>query len=409
MKIAIVHESFTAKAGYTENSLARAYAQLGHNVAIITTTRQAYHQLSNYEEIYGRFFGPRTVAPGVVPWDGCTLHRLECYEPLRNGHVAIRNLYLTLREFNPDVVQTLATSNFVSQQCAYIKWRLGYKLFTGAHQTLSVFDPKARHSARWSRQRLRSDVRRFMPGRFVSCATEKCFAVTPDCADVAVKYYGVQASKIEMSHIGVDTSRFHPARTPEEIDEGNRLRRKWNITPETLLCMYTGRFTANKNPACLAEAVTRLRRAGLAVSAVFVGDGPQKKRLESTEGCVVLPFQAWADLPSFYRAADICIWPSEESMSALDAAACGKPIILGNHIRALERVDGNGYTYETGSPESLAETIRRMRDRQTRDSLGCAGAQKIRGSFSWELVAEQRLSTYSAALRVGRSHENSTL
>lgn len=400
MKIAIVHESFTEKAGYTESSLARTFARMGHEVTIVTTTLQGYHQLKNYEEIFGRFLGPREVPSGISDWSGCRLVRNKPLYPIGNGQVAISCLHSTLKAAKPDVVQTLAAANFVSQQCAALKWPLGYKLFTGAHQTLSVFDRAAMKSSRWGWPRLRSDMRRHLPGRFVSLATERCFAVTPDCAEVAVKYYGVQPRKISLSYIGVDTAMFHPARTPAETEETRQLRESWGIRPDTLLCLYTGRFTPNKNPFCLAQAI-KILRPKLDICGVFVGDGPQKKQIEYTEGCRILPFQPWTELPRFYRAADLCAWPSEESMSSLDAAACGRPIILGNHVRALERIDGNGYTYQTGSAESLAETILRLSERQARESLGAAGAKKAQEMFSWDEIAKTRVNEYTNSLNGG--------
>lgn len=399
LKIAIVHESFTEKAGYIENCLARAYARLGHQVAIVASNLQGYHQLPDYDQIYGRFFGPKQVPVGVTQREGCTLYRLDHFEPLRNGQIAIHHLFSTLQKIKPDIVQTFAAANFVSQQAAIIKWMLGYKLFTGVHQTLSVFDPSAKDASRWSLRRLRSNLRRALPGRFVSLATEKCFAVTVDCAEVAIKYYGVQPYKVELSFLGVDTSNFNPATRPVELEESERLRTEWGIQPGTIVCMYTGRFTSRKNPACLAKAIRLLLQSGLPVAGIFVGDGPQKDEIQATEGCIVLPFQSWIDLPRFYRAADICIWPAEESMSALDAAACGKPIILGNHIQVMERIEGNGYTYQTGSPESLAETIKRMKDSAVRESLGSKGAEKMSCLFSWAQIAQQRLDQYSLAIK----------
>ena len=399
LKIAIVHESFTEKGGYIENCLTRAYARLGHEVAIIASNLQGNHQLPNYDEIFGRFLGPKQVPVGLTRWEGCPLYRLDYVEPVVKGQIALKRLFATLREVKPDVVQTFAAANFVSQQAAIIKRKMGYRLFTGAHQTLSVFDSRAKDAPRWSMPRLRSDLRRALPGRLVSLVSEKCFAATADCAEVAVKYYGVQPEKVELSYLGVDTSRFCPAAGPDDAEESRRLRSEWGIPAGTILCMYTGRFTSQKNPACLANAIHILRQSGLGVAGVFLGDGPQKDEIRAVEGCLVLPYQAWVDLPRFYRAADICVWPAEESMSALDAAACGKPIILGNHIRALERIEGNGYTYRTGSAESLAEAIRRMKDCAVRAFLGSAGADKIGRLFSWDLIAKQRLEHYFTAMK----------
>ena len=58
----------------------------------------------------------------------------------------------------------------------------------------------------------------------------------------------------------------------------------------------------------------------------------------------VNPFIALSELPRFFRSADIGIWPTQEFMSMLDAAACGLPIVVNDTLKAVERIEGNGLT-----------------------------------------------------------------
>jgi len=111
----------------------------------------------------------------------------------------------------------------------------------------------------------------------------------------------------------------------------------------------------------------------------------------------VQPFVPVRDLPPFYWAADIGVWPTQESTSQLDAAACGLPLILSNRIEVLERVDGNGFTYEEGDAADLACRIEALRDPMRRARMGAIGCAKVRDRFSWELIAQRRLADYHAA------------
>ena len=45
-------------------------------------------------------------------------------------------------------------------------------------------------------------------------------------------------------------------------------------------------------------------------------------------------------LSAHYRAADIGIWPRQESMSMIDAASSGVPLIVSDKIGEPERVEG---------------------------------------------------------------------
>jgi len=139
---------------------------------------------------------------------------------------------------------------------------------------------------------------------------------------------------------------------------------------------------------------------------MFMGDGPQKPRLEAEDGCVIHPFVAHSDLPPFYRAADLAVWPIEITISTLDAAACGLPVVMSDayESRAPERVNGNGMTYRENDLEDMLRVLRALQDKSRRDRLGQAGAQKMLREFSWLHLARGRINDYerSRALRHAR-------
>ena len=104
------------------------------------------------------------------------------------------------------------------------------------------------------------------------------------------------------------------------------------------------------------------------------------------------------DLPPYYWAADIGVWPKQESTSQLDAAAAGLPIILSNRVTVLERVTGNGLTYREGDPADLAERIKSLGQASSRLELGTAGSRKMKARFSWLQIAEKRAGDYARSL-----------
>jgi glycosyltransferase involved in cell wall biosynthesis len=402
MRIALVNDTFTRSMGYTENVLPQALVKLGHEVHVVAGNLTAYHASPDYRDVYEPFLGPSVEPLGVEAIDGFLLHRLDHRVVL--GYPMLRGLAAALKSVAPDIVQTTSVATWITMQVAFSRFRHDFALFTGAHQTPSVLSRELVHGGRWTRARLSSDARRAVAGRLVARVTERCFAASEACADVAVRFYGLPRAKVEVSPIGSDTKRFRPPRDEMEVTARRRMRERLGFSEEDVVCIYTGRFTAAKDPLCLARAVGRLQRAGETVRGLFIGDGPQAGDIAAERGCVVRPFVPWAELGNWYRAADIGVWPRQESVSMLDAAACGLPIVASATMGALERVNGNGLTYREGDPEDLATVLVELRDPKVRSRLGANGVEKVRKHFSWDVIARQRAERYQEALerREGR-------
>ncbi len=398
MRIVVVNETFNKKMGYAENNLPKALARLGQEVHVVSSNVQAYFNDPDYVQTYEPFNGPAVQPCGVESLDGYTLHRLRYGNPLR--HVRIKGLSSKLRSLHPDIVQTFLAASWVQLEMALAQPFLGYKLFTGAHEHASIFSTKVKNGSRWCAARLKSDIRRAVPGRLVSTFSEKCYATTIDCAEIAGKFYGVPEKKIDICPLGVDTDLFGPIK--DESGERKRLsfRAELGFEPNEIVCIYTGRFSHAKNPLCLAEAIARLQAQGEPFRGLFVGDGPQSNAIQASQGCVVHPFVLSQELPGFYQAADIGVWPTQESTSMLDAAACGLPLplVVSDRLKALERIEGNGVSYEESEPRDMMRSLLGLKDVTFRRKLGDSGAAKIAREYSWLAIAARRLRDYEAVL-----------
>jgi glycosyltransferase involved in cell wall biosynthesis len=396
LRIAIIFYSFPRDMGYSNTMLARYLAQLGADVHYITTDLPVYHKIREARSAYSQFSADDTMSPGQSErYDGymvhCIGHRYVLGVPMFTG------LADKLRQIQPDVVQLFINAGWVPLQTAAAKLASGFTLFSAAHTTVSSFRLARRKTHFWDLAWIANLISRVIPGRLVSLVTERCYAATTDCAEVAVRFYGMPASKIALAPLGVDTHNFYPAQSREELDERARLRRDLGFTDDDLVCIYTGQFTDVKNPLVLAQAVARLRSQGMSVRGVFIGNGPQNEAIAACDGCTVLPFRPHRELPPYYRAADIGVWPTQESMSMLDAAACSLPIIVNDTLLARERIEGNGITYRLNDAVDLADKIRSLNDPARRRQLGNTGASRIVELFSWSAIARRRLAEYEAA------------
>jgi glycosyltransferase involved in cell wall biosynthesis len=197
--------------------------------------------------------------------------------------------------------------------------------------------------------------------------------------------------------LGVDANVFFP-RTGEAAEEERSKRVSIGVEPDELLCVYTGRFTAEKNPLVLARAVRELRCKSLRFRDLFVGSGVQDNDLRACEGSIVHPMVPFEKLPDWFQAADIGAWPTQES-SMLDAAACGIPIVVNDTLVARERIDGNGLRYRLNDSDDLARVLRTLVLDEERHRFGCIGARRMRELLSWDAIARRRLDDYEAAVK----------
>jgi glycosyltransferase involved in cell wall biosynthesis len=246
---------------------------------------------------------------------------------------------------------------------------------------------------------VRTFVARWMPGRLISLCTDKCYAPTVDCADVATRFFGVQSHKVQVMHLGVDTDVFFPVRDGATRMERERMRAELGIGADEIACIYSGKLTTEKNVVLLAEAIVQLRGEGLPMRLVCVGAGPERDRIAAFDAARVLDFRPYTELGRLYRAADLAVWPTNESTSMLDAAACGLPIVISDGVVYRDHVDGNGLVYRMNDLEDLKAKIRKLADLRLRQDLGGAGALKMVERFSWLAHARRRLSDFAAAAR----------
>jgi len=404
MRIVLIFETFSKNMGYMGNMLPKYLARLGLDVHAVAMDLPHNYYLKDFKPTYGDFRSSTALAPGTIEiYDGYTIHILQHKRVL--GYMRMVGLWDKLQTLRPDIVQSLPAIGWIPLDAALFKPVLKYKLFTGSHTAASCFPLAKRQTPFCHKERLKCFVTRTIPGRIVSLATEKCYAPTKDCAEIAWRFFGVQRSKVEVMHLGVDTEFFFPAISDATVQERAMLRQKLGFAKKEIVCIYTGKLTEQKNALILAKAVTQLRSMKKPFCGLFIGDGVQKESIQAHPWCRVLDFMPFSKLGAYYRAADIGVWPTNESTSMLDAAACGIPIIVSDGIVYREHVEGNGIVYNMNNLDDLVNVLLSLRNPQERRRLGSFGAIKMESEFSWDSVARRRIRDYETALASSTNKE----
>lgn len=397
MKIVIVSAFYSEGMGYSENSLPKALASMGHEVHVVTSNLNVYGNEDGYKKTYEFFLGPADQGTGEFDSVGYKVTRLN--SRIVSGYVYITGLYKKIKELKPDIVQVTEIASLNCFKLALIKPLLGFKLFTESHQHLSVVKPYVKNPKLDPFKNIIYKLTRTFPSFMASLMIEKCYAIAPDCVEVANKFYGVPKAKVRLQPLGTDTILFSPSINEIQQEERKLTRQKLGYNDDDIVCIYTGRFSEDKNPLLLAEAVHHLVNKGLNFHCLFIGEGIQRDEMLKRDNVTILDFMKHSELAVYYRAADVGVWPKQESMSMLDGASSGLPLVVTDAIGELERVNGNGRTYIDGNLDSLINTIESLSNKDERIVLGKIGSKKMVEKYSWINIAKNIERDYLVALQ----------
>jgi len=399
MKIVHIHYWYSKGFGYTENMLPGSLEKYGHEVHFITTNTQIYWYESMYKDVYEQQLGPGITAVETIKENNLTIYRLPHYLfcPFKKSihqfeEYGIKGLYQLIEKIKPDVIQTQGINLISTWYAAKYAKRNKIKLFTENHIHKSVFNQKNRLL-----KSLYNNINPLL--RTINNQTVKCFPIAPDAEAIAYSYYKVPKKKITLQSLGVDTNIFYYKDRKFRAGKELEIRLKFGFLESDIVVLYTGRFTEEKNPLCLAKAINKLHNSGIKVfKGLFIGRGSKDytNQILANEGCFVYDFQPFDELPYFYWSADIGVWPAQESVSQLDALSCGLPIILSNKVKVIERIEGCGLLYKEKSFIDLSEKLLRFKDLNVREKLGKHGSDKVMEKYSWKAIAKSRIKFYTS-------------
>jgi len=258
----------------------------------------------------------------------------------------------------------------------------------------------------------------------IMAQADRLIAATPAEREQLIALYGAPETSIAIVPPGVDLTRFHPYELGTE--QNSRLIARqllaWPLDRKVLL--FVGRIEPLKALDTLIESLAAAfeQAPGLRESTalIVVGGDPREAEVIAMRALAAslgvgdsVEFhgsQPHDRMPLLYRAADALVIPSDyESfgMSALEAMACGTPVIamqvggLAYLINGIETVDkaetastpaANGLFVPPRDRAALAAAIvRLLSDSALRDQLGAHAAQEAIG-YGWSSIAVRILA-----------------
>lgn len=183
---------------------------------------------------------------------------------------------------------------------------------------------------------------------------------------------------------GVDTQLFSPAK------RDSALRQRWGINDASgMVAIFVSRLAAEKNIPLAAKAFEAIQARFPEVACVFVGDGPERTKLEKAHPEFIFSgMQQGEDLARHYASGDIFIFPSiTETFGNVVTEAMASGLVAVAYDYAAPRrfiEDGtNGFLANYDDENQFLEATNRALDSRDKWSSIRSAARQTAEGLSW--------------------------
>jgi glycosyltransferase involved in cell wall biosynthesis len=377
--------------GYEEIMLARAQRRLNHEPIILTSNY--LHPRGAYAVLRDRF-PRRRVEPSDELVDGVRVIRLPGLEI--GQRVWIRGLERQIRRLDPDVVHCHNLMQFHPMRMAWLKARsrVRFGLVVDDHMHFGFMRRSPLGKAAYL-------VFRRLVQPLLAREVDRYCAIGDDTKSYLETACGVR-SRVDVRPLGVDMDAF-----TNSAERRVQARRSLGLQDGETVYVYTGKLIPAKGIHLLIQAALRLIEQGQRVRVLAVGDADHHYldglKRETEKGgreadFTFLPSRLQSDLPDVYAAADVAVWPRQESMAIYEALSMELPVIVSDQCGYLSMLGGLVRTYRHDDVASLAGAMRDLVDVPARRQLAGMARQVADQEFSWTRSAQRYLDTYNEAL-----------
>jgi glycosyltransferase involved in cell wall biosynthesis len=338
-----------------------------------------------------------------ISWGNLNLDKFQ--HVFLNGDVLLQpdknidapSLNKNLNNYKPDVI--FIYGYFQKLQRRAKRWAEKNKV-----RIAYISDSESRHQE--------SLVKRYLKSIFLRYYFSKInfFLTVGNANEEYYKSYGVPESKIIRMHYPIDFLEYSNSYNQKEVLR-NSIRKQYNIPENETVLTVVGKLVRWKNQDHIIDAMKLLETEGIYSTLFILGSGEMKEKWEHKakelkRSKVYFPgFVNIEELPSYYSATDIYVHPSSlepHSVAISEAIMMGCPVILSNCCGSYGITDDvqqekNGYVFEFGKAEVLAQKIRLLSENVQKRKEFCNYSHKIAVQFQQKShygVIEELLERY---------------
>jgi glycosyltransferase involved in cell wall biosynthesis len=384
MRIVHVVSYYHIELKYQEYYLVREQIEAGHEVTVITSERK--YPVLDYEHTVKSVWGTRVVKSGIEKGSlGETVIRL----PIRleiGARTWLKGLNKNLKQLLPDIVIFHGVVQFHTLPILFSKLQKHARIIIDEHSVMNDYNGS-------KTKELFFKVWAFFASKTIYKRADKIIGISDSSLEVLKKYYQFKGSKVEMIPLGVDTDMFKPNQILR-----NAQRQEWGIDEDAFIVLYTGKISKYKYVHLIMDALSEFKTEKK-LHLVFVGninDDYKEQLIESQNSC---PFKCHFhtavnhnSLPSVFNAADIAVWPAHQTISTIEASACGLPIICSDFLTERYK-NNNGFGVIPGNLEVLRKLlITFIENNHLRIEMGINGRNMIENEMSWKMISKKYIS-----------------
>lgn len=236
--------------------------------------------------------------------------------------------------------------------------------------------------------------------------------VLSDHVGAFVQEHGrIARTRITRIYYGLDPTPFAEAAARPERRAA--VRAEFGVGADEVLFTCVARFAPQKAHDVLLKGFAAARAAGAPVRLLLVGDDPfgdgrvraEALAAELDLGASVRFAGIRRDVPELLAASDVftmaSLWEGL-GLVFLEAMAARLPV-LASAVSAVPEVVRDGQTgllVPAGDPAALGEAMRRLAgDRELRERLGAAGAERVGAAFRLDAMVDQTIAVYAQAVK----------
>lgn len=393
LKIVHIVSYFQPEIGYQEYYLAKAQAELGHKVYVVTSNFIApYNEvIKTYQKITNHL--GRELKDIHTFYNGIEIIRLPKYFEY-DDFILVKGLFNTLNNLRPDVVQAHEARQGMAIQAAL--WSKIYKCKYYLDQHDYGF---WRNESGFLRRMEYAVIRKWLVNIAYNIAT-KIYLINNSCKDFILLYHNKYLKKSVQLGQGVDDHEF-------KNDEGLALqfKKEMNIDTNNIIISFVGKLSRYKNVDILISAAKYLTDAKYNFLVFIVGEGEHEYILElqdiinanNLNNIVKIEGAVKRDrLKIIYSASDICIWPSATSVAILEAMACENAIVLPDNDECKKYIEGNGLLFREGDINDLVSVLSQLiTSRLLISACKAKSLQLIKTKYSYKSIASTTIKDYS--------------
>jgi glycosyltransferase involved in cell wall biosynthesis len=177
------------------------------------------------------------------------------------------------------------------------------------------------------------------------------------------------------------------------------LRRALGFADTDFVIGLSAVLRPEKNAAQLVDAVARLVQRGIPARALFIGDGPERAKVEQRahslgigERVVISGFQQ--DVRPFLSACDVVTLTSFTeafSLAAIEAMALGRPVVHAEVGGAAEMIHSgqDGWLFPVNDTATLVDRLAALADPVARSRMGEKARSTVMQRFSERAMVER--------------------